>query len=373
MQSAWGTDIPVRAEDFPGPVALRKQLRRCRCGQLTFLSLPCRNCGAQKSEPAFRFALRKARRRRAGRWVIAAAYLLAAGGAALLIWPPLAVLPAVVTLAALVSDIVRSTKDGDICFWLFHDSAKGKKKLPMANAACIEALTDAYDADLRRLEQMIALDPSTECAERVFYMAQDMTRLFHNRRVSALLAKCLTALPVSEGICVDLDQVCAWLEPEELSPAALAKLADCARFTCLPAGGPTGRFVGRFCAFQVQKALEESGLIHSYCAGDIPDLSSMIRKILPAETRVALSALWNIAAVYAEPRTAPEDTAPKYSDDIKLNKLPPGSRFIADYWFQNAWYNPDSKAFREMDKLFRNRLGTVLSKKWRKGQREHAH
>ena len=43
------------------------------------------------------------------------------------------------------------------------------------------------------------------------------------RRVSALMASCLAALPLSAGICVDLDQVCVWLEPEDVPPEVLTK------------------------------------------------------------------------------------------------------------------------------------------------------
>ena len=209
MQSVWGVCAPVREGEFPGPVALRKRLRRCGCGQMTFLSLPCRNCGARKSEPAFRWALRKAWARRIGRWILAVAYMLLAGCVAFQIWAPFAWLIAAGTITALVADLIRSTADGDICYWLFHDSGGGKKKL--ADAARIEALTDAYDGDLRRLERMLDEDPKS--AQRVFCMAQELTEVFHNRRISALLANCLVSLPISEGICIDLDQICAWLKP----------------------------------------------------------------------------------------------------------------------------------------------------------------
>lgn len=365
MQSVWGAYIPVGAAEFPGPITLREQLRRCSCGQLTFLSLPCRNCGAQKSEPAFRWALRKARKRRIGRWVFAAGYLLLAGYAALQIWVPLAVMIAVGTAGAVAIDFIRSTPEEDICFWIFHDSAWGKKKL--ADTARIEALTDAYDADLRRLERMMKPNPSPECAERVFYMAQDMARIFHNRRVSALMANCLALLPLSEGICVDLDQVCAWLEPRDVSPTALSKLGECARFTCLPAGEPTARFVGRFCAFRVQELIgERSGLIYRLWSSSNPNrlVKTPLQKAIPERELGSLSALWNLAAIYLTPQKLRRSDRPKYTEDMIMNGIP--NTYIADVWFQYAWKYPTTTAFQEMEKLFSSGLGQSLKKEWGK-------
>lgn len=369
MRSVWGAYVPVRAEEFPAPTTLRKQLRRCSCGQMTFLSLPCRNCGAQNSEPAFRWALRKAWTRRIGRWIFAAAYLLAAGYVAFQIWVPLAALIAAGTVGALVADLIRSTPEGDICFWLFHDSAQKKKEL--ADTARIEALTNAYDADLGRLEQMIQLDPSPECAERVLYMAQEMTQVFHNRRVSALIAKCLTALPLSEGICVDLDQVCAWLEPEDVSPEVLSKLGECAHFTCLPAGEPTARFVGRFCAFRVQEMVERNASLHSYPAWNIPDLCrsgeiSLRRAVGSKQERDSLSALWNLAAVYLTPWMLCTPKPPACPEDLLIEEIPDGAAYIADIWLWNTWQDPATTAFREMEKLFNDSLGWSLKKRWGK-------
>jgi len=338
---------------------------------MTFLPLPCRNCGAQRSVPAFRYALRKAWGRRIGRWILAVAYLLIAGGAALKIWPPLAALIAVGTAAALGADLIRRTAEGDTCFWLFHDSTR-KKKLPPADAAGIEALTDAYDMDLRRLEQMLELEPSPECAERVFYMAQSLTGVFHNRRVSALLANCLTFLPVSEGICVDLDQICAWLEPEDVSPKTLVKLAECARSTCLPAGEPTARFVGRFCAFRVQELLERVEKIRDYLLDDIPEMIAVriitLKRAIPSkEERTCLASLWNLAGILPKSQTPLETAPPPYSTSMKIGEIPAGCGIIADYWFRTVWRQPDNKGFQEMEELFLSELSTLLKNNWQKG------
>ena len=371
----WGVYVPVGVEEFPGPTALRERLRRCSCGHMTFLSLPCRNCGAQKSEPAFRWASRKAWTRRIGRWAFAAVYLLLAGYAALQIWPPLAVLVAVVIVGALLVNLIRGASEGDICYWLFHDSAGGRKKL--ADTAGAEALSDAYDDDLRRLERMIELDPSQECAEQVLYMAQEMAGIFHNRRVSALMANCLAALPLSEGICIDLDQVCAWLEPEDVSDELLSKLGQCARLTCLLAGEPTARFVGRFCAFRIQKMVERNPLQYHYSINHIPHLSGVgklsLRKAVESEREQdSLSALWNLAAVYLTPQALHSAEPPNASQDMLMDEMPEGTAYIADAWFRYAWGYPTTTAFREMEDLFSNSLGKHLKKDWGRSATDHA-
>lgn len=367
MRSLWGVYVPAGAEEFPGPIALRKQLRRCGCGQMTFLSLPCRNCGAQRNEPAFRWARRKAWTRRIGRWVLAAVYLLVAGWAAFQIWVPLAWLTAVGTAAALAADLIRSTPDGDSCFWLFHDRAGGKKTL--ADAARIEALTDAYDGDLRRLEQMLERDP--ESAGRVFYMAQDLAQVFHNRRVSALLAACLAKLSISEGICVDLDQICAWLEPEDVSPEVLLKLGECARFTCLPAGGPTARFVGRFCAFRIQEAMKQDTLTGYAPIWRVPDPNrpsriSLRRAVGSKRERAALSALWNLAAVYLTPQTPGGPAPSEHSSGTAANGTPEGAAYYADAWRRYTRQSSTAPTFQEIEKLLNDKLGASLKKQWGK-------
>lgn len=371
MQSVWGVYVPSGEDEFPGSIVLRKQLRRCSCGQMTFLSLPCRCCGAQKSEPAFRWALRRARIRRAGRWGLAAAYVLVAGYAALWIWPPLAVLIAVGTVAALAVDAIQNTAEDDICFWLFHDGTGRGKNLPVADISRIGALTDAYDADLRRLKQMLESDHSPKCAERVFYLTQELAQVFHNRQVSALLMNCLTALPLSEGISIDLDQICAWLLPEDVSPDAMAKLEECARFTCLSAGVPTARFVGRFCAFRLQKSLESSGVKGSYAAGNISRRELSLRKAIPSRKEQAcLSALWNLSGIYLTPQTSQEAAPAEYFYSVSSDTDPEHGGDIAASWLQSAFENPNSPEFREMERLLCDRLGSSLKKKWRKGRDE---
>lgn len=371
----WGVYIPVGAEEFPGPTALRDQLRRCSCGHITFLSLPCRNCGAQKSKPAFRWASRKVWTRRIGRWAFAAVYLLLAGYVALRIWVPLAVLIAVVTVGALAANLIHGTSEGDICYWIFHDSTRERKKL--ADTAGAEALSDAYDDDLRRLERMMDPGPSPECAEQVLYMAQDMAGIFHNRRVSALMASCLAVLPLSEGICVDLDQVCAWLEPEDVSDELLSKLGQCARLTCLPAGEPTARFVGRFCAFRVQEMVEGNPLLYHYSINHIPHLSgvgklSLRKAVKSKKERDSLSALWNLAAVYLTPQALRSAEPPNTPQDMMMDEMPEGTAYIADAWFRYAWGYPTTTAFREMEALFSDSLGQYLKENWGRSSTNYA-
>lgn len=355
MESVWGVYVPAGAEEFPGPVPLRRCLRRCRCGQLTFLPLPCPNCGGQNFEPAFSFALRRAWTRRAGRWVLAAVYVLAAGYGAWKLWPPLAPAVAGVTAAALAADLVRRTPEGDICFWLFHDSARGRKKLPLADIPRVGAVTDAYDADVTRLERMLEAGQDPGCAERVFYLAQGLAGVYHNRRISALLAKCLGLLPLSEGICVDLEQVCAWLEPEDVPADVLKKLSACACLTCLPPGEQTARFTARYCALLVQRYVEKRELRERYSLKHIPYLVSSgeisLEKVLTKEQRDGLSVLWRYSAASAAPRSAGGTPKPDGPEEVLMTFLPAGSRYIADLWFWYAWFCTDEVVFADLDRV----------------------
>lgn len=364
MESVWGVYVPAGAEEFPGPVPLSKSLRRCRCGQLTFLPLPCPNCGGRNWEPAFQFALRKAWTRRAGRWFLAVIYVLAAGYGAFKLWWPLALPVVGVTLAALAADLARRTPEGDICFWLFHDSARGRKKLPMADIARVGAVTDAYDADVKRLEQMLEADFSAGCAERVFYMAQGLAEVYHNRRVSALLAKSLSALPLSEGICVDLEQICAWLEPEDVPADILKKLSACACLTCLPPGEQTGRFTARYCGLQVQRYVEKRELKEHYTLKHIPYLVSSgdisLEKVLTKEQRSCLSVLWSLSGGRAAPGTAGTAPKPSCPEEVLMAFLPEGSRYIGDVWFWYAWFCPDEVVFADLDRVLGGSCPAVL-------------
>jgi len=372
MESAWGTDTPVRAADFPGPGALEQQFRHCRCGQFTFLPLPCRNCGSDKTEPAFRYALRRAKAERRRRWLFAVPFLAVTCVLAGLIWLPLAVAPPVVVLAALLGNSLHHSDELDICYWLFHDGAKGRP--PMAEPAAVERITNAYDADLRRLEQMLDQDSSPECAKRVYPLAGEMAALFHNRRVSALLMRCLLALPMSEGVRVDVDQVCAFLEPEDLpdQAAALLKLADCANFTCLPMGRPTARFVGRVCARRVQADLSGRSELGEVTVAEASRTASarLDGLFTPAE-RTALTALWDACDGGLALGEDPSQTAnPKPEDDVPLSVLPAHSGAVASCWYRQAWFIPNSAQRQALTGLLQ--AGAPAEHMWEEAESEWA-
>lgn len=362
MQSVWGVYVPVGAEEFPGPQALRQRLQRCSCGEMSFLPLPCGRCGGRNQEPAFQFALRRAWTQRVRRWALAALYCLVAGYVGYRLWPPLALVVVGVTLAALAFDLLQRTGEGDICFWLFHQS--GRSGQSMADIPSIEAITDAYDTDVRRLELMLESDSSPASAERVFYLAQSLTEVYHNRRISALLARCLTVLPLSEGICVDLDQICAWLEPEDLSVEGLRKLGECARLTCLPPGEQTARFVARACALLVRNyAAEDARRTMGYTLKDIPQLASegtlSLETVLNKRQRVWLSELWSAASGGVTPRQT-QPVPPLQEDNVYITAYP----HLAEYWLWCVWNSMDLAVFQDLDQTLSSPLGKVLGREW---------
>lgn len=364
MVCEWGSNAPVLAGNYPGSETLRQQYRQCRCGTATFLPLPCRVCGGTTWEPAFDRALRKAKKQRARRWLLSVPYMLGMSVLGFLIWPPLAVAAITAPLAALIFELVQKSDARDTCFWLFHRDAKGSGELPIADVLALDEMITAYDTDLGRLEKILAENPSQDNAVQVYHMAQGMAALYHNRRVSALLLRCLLVLPVREGIYIDVDQVCAWLEPEDLpSSGALRKLADCARFTCLRLGEPTARFAARVSAARVQDAL----------MAQQPDLSvaeacdrTSLEQVFSPEERKALGMLWITSSVGSLSHDVPQETLRQKKDGILINNLPEGSRAVADFWFRNLWYNAESIQRQEMDRLAgqQDKMSRILLETW---------
>lgn len=386
MQNVWGTDMPIRVEDYPDSMALRERFRQCRCGQTTFLDLPCRDCGRSDQEPVFQ----KARKRSLGsgikRFGMSLLCVLAVCALLWLIWPPLTALAILVALLVLVPNFLFGSLGSDeitTCYWLFHQTAPkisiNQDCLPMADRESLSAITDAYDGDLMRLERMLETDLTPERALLVFRQAQSMTTIYHNRRVSKLLMRCLLVLPVSEGICLDMEQVCQFLTPDDfrddslfmvllrtqrevLYPAEfnadralLEKLYDCVRFTCLCPGEATARFLVRLCASRVQrvqlyKNLDETVKMAAKTQSLTPFFDEKERKMI--------AQIWEASATGltrsdSSQRLVLWEKDPAFANlcETPLGKLPPGSSVLADFWFDHVWYDHKSQQSRAFHRL----------------------
>lgn len=346
MGRAWGVQTPVRAEDCPGPETLEKRLLRCRCGCLSFLPLPCRVCGQEIQETAFHFARRRARTARLRRWLLAVPFTAVCCALAWVVWPPLMTVPCAVILAALLFKDIRHGGKEDLCYWLLHDGG-GKP----------ERFAEAYQADLARLERMLQEDPSSKQAWQVWGMAEALASVYHNRRVSALLLRCLLRMPVSEGAYVNVDLVCAWLLPEDLPDydEALAKLDECAGFTCLRLGRPTARFVVRACAVRVarflmkQQPYQPCVQLRKACelySRDVP-----LKPMFSPEERRWLSRLWYASASGAPDSSSRAETRPQ--DTTALSELTAPEAAAAECWYRYAWYDGGSPERTSLVNMFR--------------------
>ncbi len=370
MRGVWGVDMPAGAEDYPGPGALRERFRRCSCGQMTFLPLPCRSCGAETPEPVYRYTMHKARLQRAKRWTIAVPFFLGTCALAALIWWPLVVPTGLVTLGALLYDVCRKRDELDYCYWLFHQEERQCGSQPMLLPSIMDEISSAYDGDLYRLEQALARGPSRDRAIEIYNMGRELAFIYHNRRVSALLLRCLLLLPLSEGLRIDLDRICAFLEPEDFPDGApvLTKLAECARFTCLLLGEPVARFVVRVCASRVQEAaLQEDP------DASVREASSALEleQLFSQEERQALSLLWTASATGGTLSESAKRPLPSLSCETPLCELPLGSNAVAERWAQQVWDLPGSKERTAFDQLIaggRNRLGELLAERWGRGE-----
>jgi len=346
MARAWGVQAPVRAEDFPGPEALEKRLLRCSCGCLSFLPLPCPVCGKEVQEPAFRFARRRARAARLRRWMLAVPFTAVCCVLAWVVWPPLTLVPCGVILASLLFKDIRHSGQEDLCYWLFHDGT-GKP----------ERFTEAYRADFARLERMLEEEPSAQRAWQVWGMAEGLASVYHNRRLSELLLRCLLRMPASEGAYVDVDMVCAWLEPEDLPDynQALAKLDECAAFTCLRLGRPTARFVVRACAVRIPRFLlkwqqYQSRSLRAACGGFSQDFS--LKPLFSPEERRWLSRLWYASASGAPGSSSRAEVRPE--DSVLLGELAAPEYAVAECWYRHAWYDGGSPERLALVNMFRD-------------------
>lgn len=379
MRNVWGTDVPIRLEDYPEVPALAKSFRRCRCGQTTFLDMPCHACGNQHLEPVFEAADKRARKSRIllvliGLPVLAAACILLG-----LIWPPLIVAALIVAGIAVLPSIQYGSREIFQCYWIFHSPTAFKKmadRTPYVEPAALDEISNGYDNDLAYLNHLLHKNPTMECAQLVFRQAQNLTSVYHNRRVSALMMECLIHLPVEDGICLDVDQICEYLQPEDLKDdkAALAKLYDCVRFTSLCPGEETAKFVLRYCAERLQQAQlrQNPGKTIVEAAETRP----LFIYFAPKERKM-LAAIWNYSSIgHVYNPEAPglkcwsEPAAVELSQKA-LRDLPPHNNLMAIYWYDHVWYSDTGRPalnFRSMIESNGNDFAIELMAKWGRGK-----
>lgn len=356
MQEIWGVDTPVGKDDFPGSRALMDRLMVCPCGKLTFLELPCRRCGKLAFKPVLSKISQQERRSRLKRWLAAPVFLMGMLVLAWFVWKPLVLVAAVPVYATLIQESFQKTETErtlEHVYWLLHTEGKAERgNLSLADATAVDQLTEAYDEDLRRLERIVENNNTTEVAARVFRMAQSLSEVFHNRRVSALMMECLMRLPVGLGFNIDVDQVCAFLEPADLKnkEAALLKLVDCVKLSSIPSGFATARFTVKMCAARVQERVLST--VDPYTS--IIDASKVgeLWSFFPEPEKQLLRDLWAYSAIGLKLPLNREQSTSVSLNSMCISDIPKGANYLADYWFQRAWYKGKSRQRRELRKFF---------------------
>ena len=210
----------VSPDELPGRRPSRQALRKCSCGRVSYLDLPCAACGgelAQTLEKTWVRNMRQFARRRCLELflcVLAVGILLALffWNAALLVLGLIAaILAAAVGLLPII-DRQRSFSD----FWLLHN--EDELRQPVGGAS-LEPLTDAYFLDLSRLEwiaERVCARGDRASVRRLLLYADQLSYAFNNPRLARLQMKLLLAVPGTEEMGLDLDLICSQLRADDI-------------------------------------------------------------------------------------------------------------------------------------------------------------
>lgn len=355
---------PLDPADYPGRPPLRRQLRRCSCGCMTFLDLPCRRCGRSRMQPEFARAHRQGARRLGRLMAGMLACTLAACWLVSRVWVWLAVLPVVLLAFALF----EWTEDGLSLyetFFLFHPWKRfySKQDLTTADYDSLVQIQQAYDGDLRRLEDMLAAcqkeENQAEEAEKIFCLGLQLANVYHNRRLSALLAHCLLLMQPEEGVRVDMELVCRYLWPQDLLDMAseselLDWLDSWVKASCLPAGQYTARALVRICGLRVESSMCRRSPLSS-CRGMVED-DCLTDAFTPLEIS-KLQAVW-LSCGFADrwlgdKKTVLEAWEHRLQAGLLDMDLMQAKRqhLAAWYWSDVCWYEADELPWQGLMKL----------------------
>jgi hypothetical protein len=378
-----GMGKPVRLQDLTGRRPLIEQMKRCSCGAVTFLPLPCRRCGKTELTPVRTWAEDMGRNMQRKNLLLSVAAAVAAGGliAALSGGTALALLGAV-PLIPLAIAIPRGWLDKQTLtrYWLFHREAApsglSMKKIPLLEEAALEEYINGYEGDLNRLERMLENAKDQQQAEAVYLNCRQLAQVFHNRRVSELMFNCLRRMTLYEGVCVDLDEICRHLMAEDADEEStlLEVLSECARFTCVPPGEDTARAMLRIFGMRLQRAYAASAPSNSTLAALTyrkkvqfyfsEEEREHIRRIWFStggtgctDTALAAAALQRITTEFEESGAA----------TTNIYDLAEGDRTFARYWSELCWYGADSEPRRALEQLIElenDPMMYALSKNW---------
>lgn len=378
-----GMGKPVRSQDLTGRRPLFEQMRRCSCGAVTYLPLACRSCGKNDMMTVHDWAHSTGRKAQLKNLLCSFAAMLVAvlvigllGGETPMVL--LAVLPVVLFVVAVRYGWMD--KRTQTTYWLFHRGkwASGlstKTQLLMEEAAAEEYI-NGYEGDVARLERMLEAASDQQQVEKIYLHCRQLAQVFHNRRLSALMARCLMRLNLYEGICVDLDEICRHLVPEDadMENQLLSVLSECARFTCIPPGDDTAHAMLRIFGVRLQRAYAAS-------APSTSTLASLVYKknvhfYFTQEEREQIRRIWVCtggagcldeelaAAELQRINTAFEESG---KSGMNIGELAEDDQTFARYWSDLCWYDADSEPRKALEKLIdleSDPMVTTLFEQW---------
>lgn len=226
---------PLTPKQYPGTGRPMQTLRRCACGRMTFLDLPCGNCGATPKTAVLE-------EKGGGEYLFQAAVLggiLLPGAAvtiaaAALVHPAAAVLIALAAVAAAAAAEVKlfRTDAADRQFyWRSHSEWKPlfrrvEAALPRLEGKRLEPIIDAWYLDMDRVERLALREDWAQA----MYGARQLSQVFRNARLARLQYQALLHLPGDGREGYDLNEVCANLRsgdiPDEDVLSVLRMIGD---------------------------------------------------------------------------------------------------------------------------------------------------
>lgn len=211
---------PISPERFPCAHRPMENLRRCSCGRMTFLSLPCAECGSvsgskvkeQRGISGFRFHTAILA------FVLGGGLVIAAAAGFLLSWIASAVilLLALGTAAYIEMTIQKLNREDRMFFWQVHSNPKELFKnspdVPVMDDKLLEPIIDAWYLDIDRLERMAMAGKWEEALKG----ARELSAVYRNARLSRLMYSALLGTGNETRELYELDEICANLTVEDI-------------------------------------------------------------------------------------------------------------------------------------------------------------
>lgn len=230
---------PLIPSQYPATNKPINSLRRCECGRMTFLNLPCEDCGKMPSKLVFEdtnLSMIKYQTTLFG-VAIAGGVCLAIAAWMLLnvVWAIISLVLTIAVLALMVLFIKSVDQTDSRYYWKFHSNIKplftveNKSAAPL-EPSTLEPIIDSWYLDISRLERL-ALKMDWEAVQSGI---SQLASVFRNPRLSRLQYNYL----LNTGFNIEdeymLDELCMHIQCEDIAdkdiPLLLRKMAYICRY-----------------------------------------------------------------------------------------------------------------------------------------------